>query len=169
MMLNTLIELTKPRITIASTLTAAVGYTLARGRIDLNIIPVLIGGFLLASGSAALNQVQESDIDAKVERTLNRPIPSGKITSRLALQIALSLLIIGFLILYMFYNWKVASIGVSAAILYNFVYTPLKRISPSTAIKNGLTGSAEGLSLDQNAMTTAFPSSVVPFMSRKCR
>ena len=56
-------ELTKPRITIASTLTAAVGYVLARGRIDLNIIPVLIGGFLLAAGSAALNQIQEEDVD----------------------------------------------------------------------------------------------------------
>lgn len=133
-------QLSKPRISIASTITAALGYTMARGKIDLNIIPVLIGGFLLASASAALNQVQEADIDAQVSRTAKRPIPSGRITKSNAINISLSLLIIGITILYYFYDWIVVLLSISAAILYNGIYTPMKRISPIAAVPGALIG-----------------------------
>jgi len=149
--------LTKPRITIASTLTAAVGYVLARGRIDLNIIPVLIGGFLLAAGSAALNQVQEADIDSKVERTKKRPIPSGSISKTNAFIVSSVLIAIGFVILNIFYGFVVGIVGLSAALLYNGVYTPLKKISPFAAVPGAVIGAipplvgwlaAEGLMID---------------------
>ena len=116
---KTVFQLIKPRITIASSLTAALGYTMARGKIDLNIIPVLIGGFLLASASAAINQIQEADIDAKVSRTAKRPIPSGRITKMTAFIISVSLMILGSAILYYFYDWRIALLGISAAIIYN--------------------------------------------------
>lgn len=150
-------ELTKPRITIASTLTAAVGYVLARGRIDLNIIPVLLGGFLLAAGSAALNQIQEADIDIKVERTKKRPIPSGRISKTNAFIISSTLIATGFLILNIFYGFIVGIVGLSAALLYNGVYTPLKKVSPFAAVPGALIGAipplvgwlaAEGLMID---------------------
>ena len=134
-------ELTKPRITIASTLTAAVGYALARGRIDLNIMPVLIGGFLLAAGSAALNQIQDADIDAKVDRTNNRPIPSGKITKGNAFIVSFTLIALGFVLLSIYYGVVVGFIGLSAAVLYNGIYTPLKRVSPFAAVPGALIGS----------------------------
>jgi len=149
--------LTKPRITIASTLTAAVGYVLARGNIDLNIIPVLIGGFLLAAGSAALNQVQEADIDSKVERTKKRPIPSGSISKTNAFIVSSVLIAIGFVILNIFYGFVVGIVGLSAALLYNGVYTPLKKISPFAAVPGAVIGAipplvgwlaAEGLMID---------------------
>lgn len=141
MSLKNIIELAKFRITIASTLTAAVGYTLARGRIDLNILPVLIGGFLLASGSAALNQVQESDIDSKVDRTSKRPIPSGRISRTNALVVSILFSLTGFVLLTVAYRWMIALTGLSASILYNGVYTPLKKISPYAAIPGALIGS----------------------------
>lgn len=150
-------ELTKPRITIASTLTAAVGYVLARGRIDLNIIPLLLGGFLLAAGSAALNQIQEADIDKKVDRTKKRPIPSGKISKKNASVISVAFLALGFILLSVYYNLTVGLIGLSAVVLYNGIYTPLKVISPFAAVPGALIGSvppfvgwlaAEGLLID---------------------
>lgn len=150
-------ELTKPRITIASTLTAAVGYVLARGRIDLNIIPVLVGGFLLAAGSAALNQIQESDIDIKVDRTKKRPIPSGRISKINALFISGILIVAGFFILTYFYGLVIGLVGFSAVILYNGIYTPLKKVSPFAAVPGAIIGSippfvgwmaAEGILID---------------------
>lgn len=140
MSLRTIIDLIKLRITIAATLTAALGYTMARGRIDLHIIPVLLGGFLLAAGSAAINHIQEATLDAKVKRTANRPIPSGRITKNKALFISLALLIIGSFLLIYFYNWLIAALGISAVILYNCIYTPLKAITPYAVIPGSLIG-----------------------------
>lgn len=157
MSFKNILELTKPRITIASTLTAAVGYALARGKIDLNILPVLIGGFLLAAGSAALNQVQESDIDGKVERTRKRPIPSGRISVKQAVAASIIILLFGYFILYIAYGFMVALVGLGAVFLYNVIYTPLKRVSPYAAIPGALIGAvpplvgwlaAEGLLID---------------------
>ena len=135
-----LTDLIKLRITIASTITAALGYTMARGRIDFHIIPILVGGLLLASASAALNQIQEVDIDFKVNRTANRPIPSGRITKSTAIFVSITLFVIGLLILVLFYDWRVAALGVSAAILYNGIYTPLKRITPFAVVPGALIG-----------------------------
>lgn len=140
MSIKILTDLTKLRITIASTITAALGYTMARGRIDFNIIPILVGGLLLASASAALNQIQEVDIDLKVNRTANRPIPSGRITKSTAIFVSITLFVIGLLILVSFYDWRVAALAVSAAILYNGIYTPLKRITPFAVVPGALIG-----------------------------
>ena len=140
MSVKILTDLIKLRITIASTMTAALGYTMARGRIDFNIIPILVGGLLLASASAALNQIQEVDIDLKVNRTANRPIPSGRITKSTAIFVSITLFVIGLLILVLFYDWRVAALGVSAAILYNGIYTPLKRITPFAVVPGALIG-----------------------------
>ena len=140
MFLRILTDLIKLRITIASTITTALGYTMARGGIDTNIIPVLIGGLLLASASAALNQIQEADIDAKVKRTAHRPIPSGRITKNNALIVTLILLVIGILTLLLFYKWHVTLLGASAVVLYNGIYTPLKRITPFAVAPGALIG-----------------------------
>jgi len=133
-------DLVKPRITLASTLTAAVGYTMARGKIDCNILPVLIGGFLLASAAAALNQIQEAEIDASVNRTSNRPIPSGRITKSNALIVTILLFSVGLFTLLYFYDLSVMLLGLTAALLYNGIYTPLKKITPFAAIPGALIG-----------------------------
>ncbi|NWG27004.1 MAG: UbiA family prenyltransferase, partial [Ignavibacteriaceae bacterium] len=73
-------ELTKVKITSFVTVTTAFGYIAATGKIDLMIVPVLLGVLFLAFGSAALNHFQEKDFDAKMNRTKGRPIPSGRIS-----------------------------------------------------------------------------------------
>lgn len=126
---GTLIELTKPGITRMVVVTAAAGFYLASaGQIDVVLLlHTLLGTALAASGSSALNQYFERDADARMVRTMNRPLPSGRVTPRLALCLAVALAVIGVAWLLVFAN-VVAAVLVTASVLsYVFVYTPLKR------------------------------------------
>lgn len=137
--MKTWLELLKLRITAASTVTTAVGYIMARGQVDREMIPVLAGILLQACGAAALNQVQDAHLDIKMARTATRPIPSGRISRRAALIYALSLLALGTVIL-AFIGWIPALLGASAALVYNGVYTPMKRVTPFAAFPGALIG-----------------------------
>lgn len=134
-------ELNKVRITIVVTLTTLAGYTLAHKRIDLPVILPLIGIFILACGSAALNQYQERDKDILMKRTRNRPIPSGKISPRLAAVIAFIEIFLGTIIIYIGSNWEAALIGFLAFVWYNLIYTPLKRKTAFAVIPGSVIGS----------------------------
>lgn len=135
-----LLELMKVKITVAVTFTVSVGYVLARGRFDWGLLLPLAGLFLQAGGAAALNHVQESDIDGQVARTAARPIPSGRISRGGALALALGLLAAGTALLVAGPGWTPAWIGLATAALYNGVYTPLKRISPFAVLPGSLIG-----------------------------
>src|SRR5689334_10655508 len=74
------LELTKPRLSLLSVITALVGYVASRPPfIPRELIAVMIGTSLAAGGVAALNQWMEADTDARMKRTADRPIPTGKI------------------------------------------------------------------------------------------
>jgi protoheme IX farnesyltransferase len=133
------LELLKLRITVASTVTTFVGYVMMRGRVDMPLVPVLAGIMLQACGAAALNQVQDAAVDAKMPRTSGRPIPSGRIKRITAFFYALLLLAGGSALL-----WTVSStaalLGLAAAVVYNGVYTPLKRVTPFAALPGSFIG-----------------------------
>src|SRR5437763_12333378 len=76
------VELTKPRITFLIVLTSAAGFCLgSKGQTDyLTLADALFGIALLSSGIAALNQYMERDLDARMRRTLTRPLPTAKLT-----------------------------------------------------------------------------------------
>ncbi len=133
------LQLLKLRITIASTVTTMVGYVLARGQFDLPLLPVLGGILLQACGSAALNQVQDANLDRKMGRTAGRPIPSGQISRGAAAAYALALLTAGTVILAM-NSWTAAWLGLGAAVVYNGIYTPMKRVSPFAALPGAVIG-----------------------------
>jgi protoheme IX farnesyltransferase len=96
--------------------------------------------FLLACGSSALNQYQERGIDALMERTRNRPIPSGIIRPPRALLFALVLLGIGLSVIEVTGGLKVLLLGMFAVCWYNGLYTPLKRKSAFAVIPGALIG-----------------------------
>jgi heme o synthase len=74
------LELTKPRLSMLSVLTTLIGYVAARPPwLPVEFISLIIGTCLAAGGVATLNQWLEADTDAKMRRTADRPIPSGKI------------------------------------------------------------------------------------------
>jgi len=133
------LELVKLRITIASMVTTSVGYILVRGQVDAAMIPALVGIFLQACGAAALNQVQDARLDTRMGRTEGRPIPSGRLTRTRALAGSLSLLVAGTATL-LFYGPVPALLGLAAAVVYNGIYTPLKRVTPFAALPGALVG-----------------------------
>jgi len=134
-------ELNKVRITVVVTLTTLAGYTLAARTIDSHVILPLIGIFILACGSAALNQYQERDKDILMKRTRNRPIPSGQISPRLAAIIAFTEIVLGTFIIYIGSNWEAALVGFLAFVWYNLIYTPLKRKTAFAVIPGSVIGS----------------------------
>jgi len=133
------LELLKLRITVASTVTTFVGYAMARGQVDLPLVPVLAGIMLQACGAAALNQVQDAKVDARMPRTAGRPIPSGRVNRAAALIYALLLLAAGSVLLWTV-SGTAALLGLAAAVVYNGVYTPLKRVTPFAALPGSFIG-----------------------------
>jgi heme o synthase len=138
--LNTLLELSKVRITFAVALTTITGYVLASGRFDAGLILPTVGIFILACGSSALNHYQERDKDAQMERTLNRPIPSGRISAKGAIIFAIILIVAGSWIIFAGSGFLAMQLGVLALIWYNAIYTPLKKRTAFAVVPGSVIG-----------------------------
>ncbi|NTW86067.1 MAG: protoheme IX farnesyltransferase [Holophagaceae bacterium] len=138
--ISNLLELTKLRISGASTFTAAAGYVAFLRGADSGLITTLLGILLLAMGSSALNEVQEHRFDALMPRTATRPIPRGDLTPLQATVFAVSLAVAGFLILLLAHNLTSALLGALAMGWYNGFYTPLKRVSAFAVVPGSLIG-----------------------------
>ncbi|WLT31299.1 protoheme IX farnesyltransferase [Geothrix sp. PMB-07] len=134
------LELTKLRISGASTFTAAAGYVAFLRGANAGLITTLLGILLLAMGSSAFNEVQEHKLDALMPRTANRPIPRGDLTPAMAAIIAGVMAISGFLVLWLAHNLTSALLGALALVWYNGFYTPLKRVSAFAVVPGSLIG-----------------------------
>jgi protoheme IX farnesyltransferase len=100
----------------------------------------IAGVYLLAGGSSALNQFQERDRDGLMPRTAGRPIPAKQIKETSALLIALSMMAAGILTLFLFTGIVPVILGFINVILYNLIYTPLKRHSSLALLPGALVG-----------------------------
>jgi protoheme IX farnesyltransferase len=100
---------------------------LARPSLSADIFIVAAGVFFLACGACALNQYQERRTDALMDRTKKRPVPSGRIKPIYALYFSIAVLSSGFLIIAFTGSLPAFCISVSAVVLYNGVYTSLKK------------------------------------------
>ena len=125
--ISILFELGKVRITSFVAVSTAIGYIMASGRIDMGLILPTFGVFFLAISSSALNHYQEGDIDALMDRTKNRPIPSGRMSSKNVLYISILFFILSSIVIWLSSNEMAMFIGWVAFIWYNIIYTPLKR------------------------------------------
>jgi protoheme IX farnesyltransferase len=137
---GTFLELTKLRISGASTFTAAAGYVAYLRGANAGLVTTLVGILLLAMGSSALNEVQEHRLDALMPRTANRPIPRGDLSPARAALIAVVLALAGFLVLLLAHNLTAALLGALALAWYNGFYTPLKRLSAFAVVPGSLIG-----------------------------
>ncbi len=105
------------------------------------VLWTLLGGTLAAGGANAINMVYDRDIDAKMERTKNRPLVTGAMTPSAALSFALSLEVLAFVQLWVTVNLLSAVLAVSATAFYVFVYTMwLKRRSKQNIVIGGAAG-----------------------------
>jgi protoheme IX farnesyltransferase len=134
------LELGKIKIMLPVSLTGFTGYFLYSPSISPGIILSTLGILLLAIASAALNQVQERDLDSRMNRTHNRPLPAGKITVRNASIFFAFNLLSGLVILYTAGNITAALLGIFTIIWYNGVYTFSKRYTPFAVVPGSLTG-----------------------------
>jgi protoheme IX farnesyltransferase len=135
-----LLSLGKIKTSLLVTLSTATGYLLAAQELTLQMLFPTAAVFLLACGSCAFNQFQERKIDALMERTKNRPLPSGKLNPSSALLISLGLISIGSFTLFHGAGLVTGILGLFAIFWYNGIYTYLKRKTAFAAVPGALIG-----------------------------
>lgn len=124
------LELTKPRLSLLSVLTALIGYLAARPAPDVwRLIFVVVGTSLAAAGVAALNQYMEHDTDAQMKRTAGRPIPAGKVATGSAFILGILMCIASLFLLFAKVNPLAALFTLLTIFSYLGWYTPAKRFS----------------------------------------
>jgi protoheme IX farnesyltransferase len=134
------LTLTKFHISAVATSTAVMGYVAASGTIQIGLLTTFCGTLSLALSASTLNEIQERDIDARMQRTKNRPIPSGRISVTKARLAAIFLAMFGCVALFLAHGALTASLGMLALFWYNGLYTPLKRISAFAVVPGSIIG-----------------------------
>jgi len=134
------LELSKIKIMIPVSLTGFTGFFIFDPHISIKIILVSSGILFLGISASVLNQIQETDLDSKMERTHNRPLPSKRINPRHALLFFLFNLITGTVLIYSAGNLTAALIGLITIGWYNVIYTYAKRITAFAVFPGAVTG-----------------------------
>jgi protoheme IX farnesyltransferase len=135
-------DLLKFRLSFLVTFSSAFGYLLGyQGVLNWEqFLWFCIGGFLITGSSVTINQVLEIPYDALMKRTVNRPLPTSKLTAQAAIIYSCILAITGTVILLYFTNTLTAVVALSSLFLYAFVYTPLKRVGPIAVFVGAIPG-----------------------------
>jgi len=134
------LELSKLKIMIPVSLTGFTGYFIFDPHLSINIIFVSLGILLLGIAASVLNQIQEVELDSKMNRTHKRPIPASKIRLPQATLFFLGNFIAGTAIIYLSGSLKAAILGFCTIFWYNGVYTYSKRISAFAVVPGAITG-----------------------------
>ncbi|MES2730353.1 MAG: heme o synthase [Bacteroidota bacterium] len=135
-------DLLKFRLSLTVAFSGAFGYLLAtNGPIDwVKFIVFSLSGFLITGASNILNQVIEKDLDKLMSRTMNRPLPSGRLSVTEALWFAIALMLVGSLLLFTYVSVLAGLLSLLSLVLYAFVYTPLKRVGPIAVLVGAIPG-----------------------------
>ena len=139
-MIKKFIVLTKFILSFAVSLSALFAYIMAKGEVGLDMLLATFSVLLVAMGVSALNQVQEYQSDAKMERTKNRPIASGEMSPRTGLIIGTILILLSFVFIYGLLGLRGVYIFMFAFIWYNAMYTPLKKKSALAVVPGAILG-----------------------------
>ncbi len=123
--------MTKPGIMVMVLVSTAVGFYFAGHGIQKPILLIwtLLGSALTCGGSSVLNQYLERDVDALMQRTKKRPIPTGLISPEEALGFGISLILTGLFVFCWKVNLLTAFLSLLTCFLYILVYTPMKRLT----------------------------------------
>jgi protoheme IX farnesyltransferase len=135
------LELTKPGICVMALIMAAVGFFI--GSFTMNWVlffTSLLGIGLVGASCGTLNQYLEHELDSKMPRTANRPIPTGKITTQMALVLGIVLAIVGETILFLGVNTLTGALGILTLVGYLGVYTPSKRWNSLSTLLGAIPG-----------------------------
>jgi protoheme IX farnesyltransferase len=133
-------QLTKFGLSLSVVFSSIAGYLLAADQIDWKTVVFLaIGGYCMVGASNAFNQIIERGPDALMKRTMNRPIPAGRISVNVAMAIAVALTLLGVIILYGI-NERTALFGAISIFLSTSAYTPLKPVTPLSVFVGAIPG-----------------------------
>ena len=143
-------ELTKLRVTALIVMTAWCGFFFATQKsgvswLSWGLVHALLGIAMVSSGTAALNEVMEREVDGFMRRTAHRPLPAGRMSLLHATVVALLLTAGGSLYLSVFCNPLTGLLTFATAVVYLAVYTPLKRVSPICTFVGAFPGAMPGV------------------------
>jgi protoheme IX farnesyltransferase len=143
-------ELTKLRVTTLIVMTAWCGYFFGAQKAGLawfswGLWHAVFGIGLVSSGTAALNEVMERDVDARMRRTANRPLPAHRMSLLHAALIGLIATIGGSIYLAVFANPLTGLLTFLTSVVYLAAYTPLKRVSPICTFVGAFPGAMPGV------------------------
>lgn len=143
-------DLTKLRVTTLVVMTAWCGYYFGALRLgissfSLGLLHALLGIGLVAGGTAALNEVMEYDIDARMRRTATRPLPAGRMSLLHAAIVGLVMTAGGALYLGLALNALTGWLSLATAVVYLGAYTPLKKVHPICTFVGAFPGAMPGV------------------------
>ena len=135
-------QLIKFTLSFMVVFSTVVSYLLAPNiRFDLlQVLLLFIGGMLITGSANTINQILEKDTDALMKRTATRPLPSGRMTVTEASIFAVIAGGLGGFIMWWFFNFSSAMVGLFSLFLYGFVYTPLKKVNSVSVLVGAIPG-----------------------------
>lgn len=134
-------ELLKFRLSFLVAFSCAFGYVLASPVVNwTTLIMLFIGGLLLSGASVAINQVIEKDLDKLMTRTMNRPLPTNRVSVQEAIVFSIICFALSVSILLIFTNTFTTILSIVSMILYCFAYTPLKRVGSIAVFVGAIPG-----------------------------
>jgi heme o synthase len=141
-LLKDILTLTKFRLSALVIVTTFVGFWLAhRGAMDWGLLfHTLFGSTLAAFGAAVFNQLMEIEPDSKMQRTADRPLPAGRISTPAAFGLGWLLSSWSLIHLVQKVNFEAAAITAATLFCYVFIYTPLKRQSETNTLVGAVSG-----------------------------
>jgi protoheme IX farnesyltransferase len=124
-------QLLKFRLSLTVAFSSAMGYMLGAREISWSrTLLVVLGGLLVTGSANIINQVFEKDLDKLMHRTEGRPLPTGRVSPNEAWVFCVILGVSGLALLAYYFNPLTAALSFLSLVLYGFIYTPLKTISP---------------------------------------
>lgn len=124
-------QLLKFRLSFTVAFSSALGYLLGARELSWSrALLVLVGGLLVTGSANIINQVFEKDLDKMMRRTEARPLPTGQLSVNEAWAFCVLLGVAGLALLAYYFNPLTAALSLLSLILYGFIYTPLKTVSP---------------------------------------
>ena len=138
-------QLFKLRVTSLIVMTAWAGYYMGAAKSGISslswtLVNALWGIGLTSAGAAALNEVLERDLDARMRRTQNRPLPAGRMSLATALVLGVAATLLGSTALALTTNVLTGMLALATALTYLALYTPLKKVSPISTFVGAFPG-----------------------------
>jgi protoheme IX farnesyltransferase len=132
--------LIKHRLSLSVVFSSVASYLIAFEVFSIyTLLLLILGGFFVVGASNGFNQIIERNRDALMERTLNRPLPTGALSVKQALIVCIILSFLGLTMLYII-NFRTAFFGFISMIIYLALYTPLKPITPLSVFFGAIPG-----------------------------